>query len=151
MEQNTDNIPQGDLLSHLDNLDLTSVRTDRPVVKEGTYAFDIKGFEAKMNSKNTGHNLNIALAGISEMPTNDGKSVSPGFVLFDLVSLVKTDKYNPAEKLAKIQEAVYGAKQNGFKTAEMVGQRVMLKVTIEDSEEFGQQNRVKWIKKTASA
>ena len=115
------------------------------------YLLKISKFEVKENKKKTGSNLNIELKLTSPTETEDGKKLNVGYPVYDVVSLVKQDNYNPLERLAQLQEAAFGEKRKGFKTEELLGLDVMVRIKKESSEEFGDQNRIgRYLPKTAS-
>jgi len=144
-----------DLLQHLNDIDLTTVDRSRPLIKNGTVAtFVIEKMEVRDAKKEGNHNLNIELRMVTpEVPAegDDGKTINAGYKVFDLVSLAKTDKYNPAEKLADIQLAVFGEQRKGFKIEEYLNQEVTLTIKVEQSGDYPAQNRVsRWRKKQAT-
>lgn len=141
-----------DLIQHLDNVDLTTLDRSRKVVKGGTYDVTIQKIEVKdtnPTAKNPkkGKRIAITLALNTKAELNEGGGVvDPGFLIFDSISMTPTDKYNPLERLADIQLATYGAQKVGFKVPDYIGRRAMVKIKIEDSEDYGEQNRVtRWL------
>ena len=132
-------------LAVLLNTDLTSVDRSTPLIKPGVYDVVIKTMEVKDGKKPDAKNLNISLALAQGAETQDGKTVNPGFMLFDLVSLTKTEKYNPAERLADIQLAAFGEQRPGFRIMDYIGKTVQVSVKIEDADEeagYPAKNRV---------
>jgi hypothetical protein len=136
-----------DLLEHLDNIDLTSVDRSFPVIKEGTYAFELTKFETKKNKAKTGTNLIVHTKTLQEVETEDGRKLNAGFPIQTNVSLVPTDKYNPATTLADIQLCLLGEQRKGFKLSDYVGRKGVFKLKVEESTEYGRQHRVaRWVK-----
>lgn len=142
-----------DVLAHLDNVDLTGIDRSRPIIKAGTYPVRITTIEVKETkptAKNPagGHRLAISLACETKVETDENVLLNPGFVLYDSISLSPTEKYNPLERLADIQLATAGVQTKGFKPADYIGQVALIKVKIEESDEYGKQNRVaRWVPK----
>jgi hypothetical protein len=124
-------------------VDLTTVETGIPVLKAGVYKVRFADFIVKPNKAGDGDNLNIKLT-IEESTTDEaGKPVAIGFPVFDTVALKRTEKYTPDRKLAEIQEAALGAKKVGFETEDLIGKEVVIQLTMEESDQYGKQNRIK--------
>lgn len=131
-----------DCLSILDNVDLAKVDRSFPILKEGAYVVEIAKFETKENKSKNGHNLYVTLKLTAPALTVDGKTMNAGFPINDLISLVRTEKYNPLEKLADIQLAALGKQQSGFRFGDYIGRKVTIRLKIEEDEEYGTKNRV---------
>lgn len=134
-----------DALSLL-NYDLTGVdsASNFPVLEPGVVDCVISDMKVEP-AKKGGHNLIIQLK--TAMPWKTaGKEPTvkaPGFPVRDLVSLVTTEKYNPAPKLKAIKEATLGDGSGTFGQPELyIGKPVTVRIKIESSEEYGDQNRV---------
>lgn len=133
-----------DILNQLQAADLSSVPTGRPILKPCVTPLEIRKIEPVENKAGTGHNLNIELITTEELDTEAGEPVNPGFPLYDTISLVQTEKYDPWRRLAELKEAATGDKSGAFgDPADYVGMIVMANVQIERSEEYGDKNRVK--------
>lgn len=141
---------------NLDTLDLTNTDTGFPIIPAGLYSVTVAEMKTEANKKGTGQNLKIKLT--LDEPTTDlkGQLTNPGFPLFDLVSLVvsKDDngqiKYDPKKRLAEFKEAVLGDKAGAsFNPLEQyLGRQVTVRIKVEDSDEFGKQNRIqRYVKK----
>lgn len=130
-----------DILSQIDNIDLSTVETARPHLASGVYEFTVQKMElVDQKAPKTGKNLNIQLGLVEpaqSVPNEKGetKLLNAGFPVFDLISLTKTFKengdvnYDPLPRLAKFREAVLGSKDGKFMPIEQyIGQRVMVKV-----------------------
>lgn len=147
-----------EVLQHLAEVDLTTIDRSRTILKEGQYPMTITSMEPKKvepNQKNPkgGHKLLIGLSLMTPTKDEEGKDIDIGkWVYFTQVSLTPTEKYNPLERLADIQLACFGAQRKGFNIPDYIGQQVVLKVKVEDSVEYGRQNRERWVpKKVAGA
>lgn len=155
-KQNQESI---NLLNALDTIDLTKVDRSYPLLEEGTYSLRLAKFEAKPNSRKTGHNLQVTLETTTDVSlvtigsdgTKNVKKTKPGWKVNDSFSLVQTDKYNPMERLADIQLACFGEQRKGFKSSEMVGLIITARVTIKDDPEFGRKNLFRYVKKAAGS
>jgi len=130
-----------DILSQIDNIDLSTVETARPFLPSGIYEFVVQKMElVDQKSPKTGKNLSIQLGLVEpaqSVPNDKGETqlLNPGFPVFDLISLTATfnddgsKKYDPLPRLAKFREAVLGDKSGKFMPLEQyIGQRVMVKV-----------------------
>lgn len=142
-----------ELLQHLANVDLTTIDRSRTILKDGQYPMRVVSMEPKKvepSQKNPkgGHRLQIGLSLMSPTKDEDGKDIDlEKFVYYTNVSLTPTEKYNPLERLADIQLACFGAQRKGFNIPDYLGQSVVLKVKVEDSVEYGKQNRERWVPK----
>ncbi len=139
-----------DPMSMLDSLDLSTVQTGMPLIPEQLVELEVIKLEVK-DSKNDSakKNLHISLATTQPMTSVEGKALNPGFPVFDLVSLTMTDKYDFRTRLAEFREATVGKVPGPFNPVEQyIGCKVMVRMKIERSEEFGNRNRVgRYIKK----
>jgi len=123
--------------------DLLNVDTSAPLIKEGVYTAKFKELTVAANKKGTGDNLNIQLTLEDKAESVDGKTINPGFVLFDLISLAKTEKYEPAKRLKELQESANVVK-SVFDTDDLLGKTCKIKVSVEKGTgEFSDKNRIK--------
>ena len=132
---------------------MSTVDRSRQIIKAGPYEVRLTQIEVKETkptdkNPNGGHRLAITTELCTKAETDDGKFVNPGFCIFDSVSLVSTDNYNPLERLADIQLATLGQQVKGFKPADYIGKTAIVRVKIEDSDDYGKQNRIaRWMVK----
>jgi hypothetical protein len=145
-----------DILNDNTAVDLTTVRTAMPVLKPATHSAVIKKVSLDENKNRTGYNLNLEYTLVNQAESDDDKILNPGFVVFDLISLVKTFKedgsvaYNPVEKLVAIIEAVTGEKTGTMTPKEMVlliqsfvGRSIVFRTVIDNKNpEFGTKTRI---------
>ena len=138
------------ILNELDTLDLSSIETGVPILPARIYSLQVDKVEVVENKKKTGHNLTIELSTVNTEEAEGGKVLNPGFKVFDLISLVKTDKYNPIEKLAAFKESATGSKSGNFNPPEQyIGAIVQVRLAIEDDKEYGRKNRInRYLKKS---
>jgi hypothetical protein len=142
-----------DVLQHLGDVDLSTIDRSRQIIKPGPYEVTVEAMETKETkptekNPNGGHRLSITVKLNTKAETVENKIVNPGFTLFDSVSLVSTENYNPLERLADIQLATLGTQTKGFVPANFIGKTAIVRVKVEDSDDFGQQNRIaRWIPK----
>ena len=152
-----------DILSQIDNIDLSTVETARPFLPTGIYQMRVAKMElVDQKSPKTGKNLNIQLALVeptNSQPNDKGETsrLNPGFPIFDLVSLTPTfnedgsKKYDPLPRLARFREAVMGDKAGKFMPLEQyIGRTVTVKVQYSASnvdkrsgEDYGPKNSVR--------
>lgn len=138
-------------ITALDELDLTNVDTNRPLIKKDSLVkVKLTKVETKDNTAKTGKVATFTVALVEPAQTVDGKTVQPGFILSDTCSLVATEKYKPTERLARIQECLIGQKGK-WNTPEMIGLEGVIRLGIEDDDPaFGARNRItSWVKKKA--
>ena len=138
-----------DILSALDSIDLSSVETAMPILPAGLYQARVATMTADQNKAGTGHILNIKLQLTQPQQDGKGNPTNPNFPLFDRISLVATEKYDPKPALARFMEGTLGHKNGKFMPLEQyIGQEVTVKVAIEDDAQYGRKNVVKgYIKK----
>lgn len=137
-------------LDQLNEIDLTNVESSRPLLKEGLIKVKLHSMEIKdQKAPKTGKNLNIVLVTETSNPNREaGKPEVPsGYKHTETISLVTTDGYNPAERLAAVQECFLGVKGK-FIPSELIGRVGVVRIKIESDKEFGDKNRVQtWTKK----
>ena len=149
--------PNGlDILNDNTSVDLTTVRTAMPILKPALYTAAIKEVKLEANKKGTGSNLNLSYSLQNVSETTDGKTVNPGFVVFDLVSLVRTFKddgttiaYDPVERLVAIIESITGEKAGQMTPRQMVeliqssvGRTIAFRTKVESDAQFGDKTRI---------
>jgi hypothetical protein len=128
---------QVDQLNALLNSDLGDVPTTRPLIN-GLVKLKVKAMAIEENKNKDGHNLNCQFALAEPTTAQDGRVVNPGFVIFHTVSLKQTEKYNPAENLAKLREGITGDKKGNFAPVEQyLDMEFMAKVKPKLDEEYG--------------
>ncbi len=138
-----------DCMSALDG-DFSNTETGFPLLVEGLYKLRVVEMSTKpQKSPKTGHNLHIKFALVEPGQDTKGNVINPGFPVLDLISLVKTERYDPKPQLARFMEAAKGDKSGAFNPLEQwIGAEVTVRLAIEKSEEYGDKNRIKlYIKK----
>lgn len=147
---------QIDSLSDLQNVDLSGVDTSFPVIAPGAYRFKVADVQVVPNKNKDGNNFVVKLTLdqlVMSVPDAGGaaREISPGFPLTHLISMKPTEKYDQSainRNLAGFQEAVLGRKGSLLPLTQYVGLDVTCQVKVEESAEFGKQNRVsRFVKK----
>jgi hypothetical protein len=126
------------------NADLSGVDTSFPVLEPGIVNVVIaKCYQGTSKEKKT-PGVFFEFTTTQDTRTTTGQSRKAGFTLRDTVWLTPpTDSYTPLTRLAQIKEAVFGEKSGSFgDPAGYVGKPVTLRIKVESSDEFGNQNRV---------
>lgn len=140
-------------LEELNVVDLTNVESTRPIMKAGDYSFKVLGFELKdQKAPKTGKNLVVNIVSETEIPNKDPNLpiIAAGRKHSEVVSLTPTPDYNPAERLAALQECFIGQK-GPFRHTELIGRSGNVRIKIEEDKEYGTKNRVQsWLKKAPS-
>ena len=137
----------------LNNIDLSNVDTEMPVLCDGTYNFEIKEFEVAENKKKTGHNLCVKFAlttpgdSVKARERGESNDISPGFQVRKYYPLQQSDNENAPDfrrDLAVLQEAALGAKGelNNETLEQLRGKQVAIKVKVTDSDVYGLGNDV---------
>lgn len=144
------NVSNVESIDQLNVLDLTNTDTSRPLLKEAVYDIVLHQLELKEQKSKLGKNLNVVLKLAKGGEAKDGTPIQAGFTFIETISLVPTEKYNPTENLARLQECFLGVKGR-FIAAELIGQTGQVRLKITSDKEYGDQNRVQtWIKKKVS-
>lgn len=149
------NMPVIDSIEALDQLDLTSVDTSRPLFKpETTLKMRLDRMEVKP-SKTAGKehqkNLYVTLKLEEAAQSEDGKTVHPGFTQTEVFGLTPSENFDPRENIARLQLCFSGVK-GPFKGSELVGKVGLVRMKIEDDPKYGKRNRVgTWIQKKPDA
>lgn len=145
-----------DILNDNTSVDLTTVRTAMPILKPAVHSAVIKSVEVEPNKKGTGSNLTLSYTLTNQSETVDGKLVNPGFVVFDLVSLVRTFKddgttvaYDPVPRLVEIIESITGEKSGSMTPRQMVdtirtsiGRSIAFRTKVETDQQYGDKTRI---------
>ena len=125
------------------NSDLSGVDTSFPVLEAGIVTCIIAECSRGETKEKKVPVLNLKFTTSHQTKTTTGQVRAAGFTLRDMVSLNPTEKYDPRQRLAQIKEAVFGDKSGAFgDPATYVGKPVTLRLKVENSDEFGSQNRV---------
>lgn len=126
------------------DIDLSGVDTERQLLAVGLYKVQVKSIETSPNKTRTGDVLKITLALEQTGTSTKGQPINPGYPLFENISMVKTDKYDPRVRLAQFMEAVLGRKGSLAPLDQYLGKDLMVKVKIEGTpdSQYGEQNRV---------
>jgi hypothetical protein len=126
------------------DVDLTTVDTTIPVLPKGLYDLQIKGMTKEANKTQTGHNLKVELQTTSEITSQQGNPIKPGFKLFMYIPLQTKEgsTFDYRIKLAQLQEAALGEKRPTFNSEELIGKTVRASCKPEDTDEFGLTTRV---------
>lgn len=134
--------------SILDSFDLTGVDTTRPLLPANAYRVRVISIKEQPAKDKASTNLEITYAledSATSLPNAKGetKVVSPGFQIYDTISLKVTEKYHPKERLAKFQHCFLGRALPAFNPLEQyIGQTGTLRLKPEYSDEFGNKMRV---------
>lgn len=125
------------------NVDLTTVETGIPILKDGLY--DVKLVEASVvpTKDGLGQLLNLKMALEQNAEDTDGNTITPGFPIFDRISLKTTEKYSPARRLAALMDCFLGARTPKLNTIDLVGQTGSVRLKIREDERYGTSNEVK--------
>ena len=139
-----------DLSLSLDVIDLTEVSTDFPCLAEGDYRFSIKECELLPNKQGDGTNLRTVFALESDSAVDrQGNPVALGYTVTEYMGLTVKNKRTADQikrDLAKFMEGTRGAKGIFGDPANYLGAQVILTIKIENTENWGYQNRIKAMK-----
>lgn len=132
------------------NADLSGVDTSFPVLAAGVVSCVIAAMSVGESKEKKTPMLVIKLTTAAAAQSTKGVSINAGFPIRDQVVLQAsyeedgtTKKYDPLKRLATIKEAVFGEKSGPFgDPALYVGKPVTIRIKIESSVEFGDQNKV---------
>lgn len=132
------------------NVSLDDVDTGRPVVAPGVYAMKIGNVEVVDNKAGTGRNLIVDFELIQPAQSTKDAVINPGFRIRNYYPLQPSEK-NPEsdlwkQQLARLQDAVMGTSignRGAFNPYDFREKQVLVDVSVETSDEYGDQNRVK--------
>lgn len=143
-------LTETDIMSSLDG-DFSSIPTGMPLLKPGLYELEVVECAFKVNKAGDGQNLNFKYSLTQPAVDINDKPVNPGFPVFDLISLKPTEKYDPRPKIAEFLEAAYGTKGRPFNPPEShIGEKVMARLSVEKSDQYGDKNRIsRYVKKSS--
>ena len=138
-----------DILNELDSMDLSTVPTGVPVLSPGLVEVSVAELTLTPNKKGTGQNLNIKMVLTQPAVDTQGNTVNPGFPIYDRISLVQTDKYDPRPRLAEFKECFTGTKAGAFNPLEQyLGLTGSVRTKVEQSDEYGTKTVVgRYVKK----
>lgn len=157
-------------LSNFENLDLTTVSTDYPVLESGIREFLIANVKNELTKDKLGEMLVLDLKTTQVARDKHGKDVPAGYKITHRIGLTPTfDKStgeakrtadNIVKDIAVLLEAVYGEEGRKailpnigtFDTANLVNQHIMCKTSIDPEKDgYPEQTRVqRFIKKEGS-
>jgi len=134
-------------IDQLEELDLSNVDTSRPLIT-GPQRVRIVKMEVVKSKNGDWKNLNVVLGLVNGTKTKDGKEVNPGFQHTETITLKRTEKYEPTENLARLQECFLG-KKGRWNSSEMYGAEGDVRFDIQPAEgQYPESSRVVgWIKK----
>lgn len=140
-----------DILNAVENMDLTNVETDFPVLEQGICDFTIANMQAETSKNGNGTNIIVELKTAMPYKTRKGEVKQPGFPLRDSIYIpndTTSEKGATAmrmsqQKLAQLKLSVFGTQEGAFgKFEQYVGKTVSARLKIESDEQFGDRNRV---------
>ena len=135
-----------DVLNELQSADLTQVSAVMPLIDDGVHEGEIIEIDTRENSKKTGHLLEMKIALTNPTPaTKEGIpcEVNPGYPIFHSISLVRTEKYEPLEKIAELMQAALGTKEgSALPFEQFIGKTVTFRTKVELSDEWGDRARI---------
>lgn len=126
------------------NADLSSVDTSFPVLQAGVVNCVVAECRLGESKEKKTPGIMMKLTTSHSVKTTKGIEKPAGFPINHTIWLTPSEKYDPKTNLAQFKEAVFGDKSGAFgDPAQYVGHPVAIRLGIESSEEFGEQNRVK--------
>jgi len=138
-------------LNDLLNKPLDEVPTDMPLLN-CTAEIRLDAAKVEANKNGDGSNLNLQFGLTTPATSITGQVVAPGAYgsrFYHTISLKTTEKYNPAENLARLKQALTGSKVGTFGAPEQyIGTTVMAVLKPEKSEQFGDRTTIsRFVKK----
>lgn len=143
-------------MDELNEIDLTNVNTKRTILASGVMKLQLTKIESKPGKPKEGeaayNNLTLFFKTVDNQKDKDGKEVLAGHTHVETMTLKKTEKFNPFENLARLQECLLGTKGKWNANA-LIGQIGDVRMGVQAAEgEYEESNRIKsWIlKKTGT-
>ena len=132
------------------NADLSGVDTDFPVLQAGVVSCIIAECALGESKEKKTPGIIMKLTTTQPTVTTSGVTKSAGFPIRHTIWLNASEKFDPKQNLAQLKLAVFGTKEGAFGDPSLyVGKPVVVRLAIEASEEYGNQNRVKAFVKAA--
>lgn len=142
------------------NIDLTKVDTSMPRLSAGEYLCVIES--AAITQKNddpTKHNLLVTYKTLEEGSDQNGKPMQPGVTVRNWYPLQQSDHPNAPDYLRDITSlfmAAFGVDDQSEcpgltneNISALAGQEVIVNIKLQDSDQYGLQNRVGFVKKVS--
>lgn len=132
--------------------DLSGVDTSFPVLAPATLPCIVSSCKQDVSKEKKTPGLFITLTTAAPATTTKGAVKPAGFPIKDTIWFSTTgDNTMTLQRLAQFKEAVFGEKAGPFgDPALYVGKPVNVRIGVESSEQFGEQNRVKaFVKQSA--
>lgn len=138
-------------LNDLLNRPLDEVPTDMPLIN-ATAELRLDDIKVSDNKSGDGSNLNCVFGLTTPVQAVSGQMVNPGAYgskFYHTISLKTTEKYNPAENLARLKQALTGTKAGTFGAPEQyIGSTCMAILKVEKSDQFGDRTTIsRFVKK----
>lgn len=138
----------GNLTNSLMDLDLTSVQTVFPLIDPGLKTVRVAEISITPNRSGTGDNLKMKLVTTEAYRGSRGSEpveLQPGYAIMFTTSLVKTEKFNPLERLASIMDCFLGRRGSFMPIEQFLGAEGVIKVAHKGAagDEYGIQAEVK--------
>jgi hypothetical protein len=128
---------------------LDDVPTSWPILEPGVVDFVVSEIKLEPTKAKNGHNLTISLKTAMPWRTREGQPKPAGFPMRDNIYIPSGENIKPEvvamskQKLAQFREAVTGSKAGSFNPLEQyIGKPVTARIKIEQSQDFGDSNRV---------
>lgn len=137
MSEQTNYAPGTDVFEVLGSVDLSTIDTSMPVLAPGQYEFEIAEMERAQSKTKEGTYLKIKLKLVTEnVQTITDEHVNPGFPLLHMISLVRTDNYDPLKSIAVFLDALGLRDQPFDQTFESyVGRTLVAKTKVDQERE----------------
>lgn len=122
-----------DIFEQLGDTNFDEVDTSMPVLAPGLYTFEIKDMRRDQWKSGKGSSLTIQLALTEEAVDVSGeRQITPGYSIYDRISLVAKGRYDPRQPIKRFLEAVGMADQPFDQTfSSYLGATVTVKTKIE--------------------
>lgn len=133
------------------NVNLSEVKTGRPVLPKAQYRMIISETEIAENSKGTGYNLRVQFATVNPETDEEGTLINPGFPVFRYYPLQQSDNPKAPDfrvDIKRLLNAAFGCDDdscpefNEATVADLKGQEVLVSLKVRDDEEYGRSNDV---------
>lgn len=137
------------------NTDLSGVSTDMPRLADGDYPCGIKSTEIAENKAGTGHNMCVIFKTTEEGFDQNGEPLNAGMEVRKYYPLQQSENPNAPDfrrDICVLIDAALGTDQNTRPAlteeliASLVGEEVTVGVKLRESEEYGLQNEVKYVR-----
>lgn len=138
------------------NIELKGIDTSMPRLEAGEYLCSIKEVKMEENKAKTGHNMVVQFATMEDAQSTTGDTLAPGWTLSKYYPLQQSENEKAPDfrrDICRLVDAAFKIEDDSDRPdlneetlLQLVGQEVVVKVALRESDEYGIQNEIKSIR-----